>query len=472
VFWQPPLYPALLGVLYRIAGHTLWAPRLVQSLLGAATAAGVALLAHRVTNERRAAWIAGLAVAFHGVLVFYDGELLATSLALALSTWAVVLATRSPRTLRDAVGAGALTGLSALAVAPTVLVAPALAVVSWRRDRRFASWMLAGAIAIVATCSMVNRARGGEWVVVSANGGVNLWLGNNPEGESALAIRPGAAWEALMDEPAAAGAHTAAEQDRWFRDRALAFCASKPTSCVAGLMHKARLLVTSREMPRNEDLYLLRRQSPVLAALVWRVGWIGFPAVVLLPLAAAGAVLLARRREDAGSRAVLAALLALCAGPVVFFVTARHRAPVLPLACVAAAVACIEVAKIVQRRVGRDRVAMVAAVTGALVLVLALWPTRFATDGVNFGAEMYFEVAGRRARLGDHDGAIAALREALLRRPDYREAAVNLALQLAQTGRVDAAVAVLDDMLQYYPEDAAMRARRDAWRIEIGSTPP
>ncbi len=469
VFWQPPLYPLFLGGLYRIAGHTLWAPRIVQALLGAATAWGMALLAWRATGARAAAWIAGLAIALHGVLVFYDGELLGTSLAVALMTAALVVST-GPTATRPplASGTGVLLGLATLAVAPSALLAPAIAAVRARRAPRAAAWTLAGFATILALCAVTNRARGGEWVLVSANGGVNLWIGNNPDGESALAIRPGAGWEALMEAPIAAGARTAAAQDRWFRDRALAFCASHPGACAAGLLHKARMLVASREVPRNEDLYVLRAQSPVLAALVFRVRWIGFPAVVLFPLAAAGAVLLARAQgaktdETDTRRVLLAALIAACLGPVLFFVTARHRVPVIPLACVAAAVACVEGVRSVRvREPGAWRAVAVCAV----VACVSAWPMRYATDDVDFVAEMAFEVGGRRARREDHAGAIESFRRALARRPDYREAGVNLALELARTGQVDAAVATLDDMVQYYPEDASLRAARDRLRDE------
>jgi hypothetical protein len=463
-FWQPPLYPLLLGVIYRIAGHTLVAPRVVQASMGAFTAAAAAVLAFRATRASRAAWIAGLAVALHGVLVFYDGELLATTLSIALCSAALLFATRddSP-TARDAIGSGGLLGLATLAVAPIGLVAPALAVAWWRRRRR-ASVVLVAAFAVpLLLCATVNRARSGEWVMVSANGGVNLWIGNNPDGERALAIRPGAGWQALMDEPSAAGARTAAEQDRWFRDRALSFCATSPIRCGAGLLRKAWLLVASREAPRNEDIYVLRFQSPVIAALVWRIGSIGFPGVIVFPLAALGVYVALRRREAIGdatrvpSSTLAAAFFALCIGPVIFFVTARHRAPMIPLACVFASIGVVTWPRLARTDPARTFALGVAGV----VLAFAAWPTRYATDDVPFAAEMFFEIGGRRERRGDVDGAMHAWEQALSRRPDYREAAVNLALLHARRGETSEAMRLLDSMVQLYPDDPLIRAQRD-----------
>ena len=473
-FWQPPLYPALLGAIYRVTGHTLFAPRLMQVCFGAFAAAGTALLAHRATGSRGAAWIAGLLVALHGVLVFYDGELLAVSLAIALTTGALLVATaRTAPTRAGALASGGLLGLAALAVAPSALIAPAIAMVWWRRARRESALVLVALACVLVACAGINRARSGEWVLISANGGVNLWLGNNPDGERALAIRPGAAWEAMMEEPVAAGARTATDQDRWFRNRALSFCASNPGSCSAGLAHKAHLLVASREMPRNENIYLLRGQSPVLAALVWHAGSIGFPGVVVFPLAAMGAVFLARRKrvgdpvpdDDSRSNArwiLFAALVASAIGPLVFFVTSRHRAPMIPLACVAAGIAVVEWRSRRGANAPRERNTAIALVFGALVALAAVWPLRYATDAVAFEPEMHFEVAGRRARRGDTNGAIESLRTALQLRPDYREAAVNLALLYQQSGDTPHAVALITEMAQLYPDDPSLAAMRDA----------
>jgi hypothetical protein len=45
-----------------------------------------------------------------------------------------------------------------------------------------------------------------DHVIVSYNGGINFWIGNNPDSERTVAIRPGRSWDALDKELRLAGA--------------------------------------------------------------------------------------------------------------------------------------------------------------------------------------------------------------------------------------------------------------------------
>src|SRR6185436_1469406 len=83
VYWQPPGYPYVLALILRLTGPGLLAPRLVQALLGALTAALTCALGTRVFG-RAVGLGAGLIVALYGLLIYYDGELLAPSLAICL----------------------------------------------------------------------------------------------------------------------------------------------------------------------------------------------------------------------------------------------------------------------------------------------------------------------------------------------------------------------------------------------------
>src|SRR5688572_2549965 len=80
-FYQPPLEPLVVGLLFRLFGYTLLAPRILQISLGALTAGLAADLARRLVPTRAAPFVGGLGVALAGPLVFYDAELLPTSFA-------------------------------------------------------------------------------------------------------------------------------------------------------------------------------------------------------------------------------------------------------------------------------------------------------------------------------------------------------------------------------------------------------
>ncbi|HYH95299.1 MAG TPA: GlcNAc transferase, partial [Hyalangium sp.] len=121
-FWQPPLYPVVLGALYWLGGHSLWWPRLLQIVLGSLTAVLASRVARRISGRPEVELIAGVLVALHGPLVFYDGELLSTSLGTFLGAAALWLAVREAPSVWTALACGVCIGLGALAVAQLLLL--------------------------------------------------------------------------------------------------------------------------------------------------------------------------------------------------------------------------------------------------------------------------------------------------------------------------------------------------------------
>lgn len=116
-FYQPPLYPILLGGLYALAGGSYLAPRVVQAILGAVTVALVLSLAAgtaraRGGTGRRAGWIAGGIAALYGPAIHLEGELLPPATLLALLTGALALLLRADAA-RGAAGAAGAGGAGA-----------------------------------------------------------------------------------------------------------------------------------------------------------------------------------------------------------------------------------------------------------------------------------------------------------------------------------------------------------------------
>lgn len=451
VFWQPPLYPLVLAGLYSFLGHQLLWPRLLQSLLGALLAALCCDLAERATGRRLAGLVAGLLVALHGPLVFYEGELLPTSLATFLGMLALWLSVAERPSWPRAALSGAAIGLGALAVAPTFLLVLPIGGWLFRARKAWGLCCLAVCVACILPATLSNRLRGGEWIPISANGGVNLWIGNNADADRMIALRPGAGWERLVDEPTRRGLRTPGQHDAWFVQKAVHWCTSWPRACLGNLAWKARLLLASREIPRNEDLAVIREDSPVLTVLAPQAGGVALPYVLLLPLAAAGAVHAWRERNRL-LRLVLAAAAALAVSPLVFFVTGRYRTPMAPMLCILAAAG---LASLLARP--RSWSAWLAA---AALLAASVWPVRLAVDAVDFESEMYFVVGGRRARLGDDAGAVRAWEQALAKRPDYLEAGFNRGLALERLGRMHEAAAAYESVLRHHPDHLEARWRR------------
>jgi len=73
VFYQAPLYPYLLAVIYAILGHNLLAVRVIQAIIGSASCALVGLAASRLFGSTRVGLAAGLMLALYAPAIFFDG---------------------------------------------------------------------------------------------------------------------------------------------------------------------------------------------------------------------------------------------------------------------------------------------------------------------------------------------------------------------------------------------------------------
>lgn len=80
----------------------------------------------------------------------------------------------------------------------SVLVAPVLVMIvplAWELGRK--RWQRGGlalgaCLAVVGCATLSNWNRAHEFVPISANGGINLYIGNHPDSDRMVAIRPGA----------------------------------------------------------------------------------------------------------------------------------------------------------------------------------------------------------------------------------------------------------------------------------------
>src|SRR5579862_3241784 len=85
VFYQTPLYPYALAILYKIAGHHVLLVRLAQALLGAVSCVLLGIAGTRFF-DRRTGLIAGWLLAVYAPAIFFDATIQKSSLDLFLMT--------------------------------------------------------------------------------------------------------------------------------------------------------------------------------------------------------------------------------------------------------------------------------------------------------------------------------------------------------------------------------------------------
>lgn len=397
VYFKPPLYPHVLAVLYDLFGARPAPVYLLQSLMGAATCVLVLGLG-RVVFTPRTALVGALVCALLPILPFLEFQLVAEPLTTLLTMAALVLLVARGERRRLVAVAGLMIGIAALGRPNLLVLAPVLACWLWRRDGRRlgAALVLLVGIGVGIAPATLHNMREGRLVLVSANGGVNLWTGIRPGADGASAIPIGILWDDVQLEAAEAGAPDPAAADRWLLRRSLDQMRDDPARAVVLFGRKLLLLVNAHEGRNNIGADWLAREHGMVTLHRW---WPGFWLVAPLALLGLAAVLRPRWFGlDRPARPALVPLLwtlaALALVVVPFFVNARFRQPLLPLLALLAAHGAA-VAWPIVRAGGRRGLVTVAMALGAFLLVNLppVMPDRARGD-----AEDLLNLAGIEAR--------------------------------------------------------------------------
>ena len=425
VFWQPPGYAYFLGAIYAMTGASDLIARLIQCGLGGVTAVLTARIGALLFG-RKVGLGAGYAAAAYGMLVYFDATLLTPAVGVPLLLAAIWLALRAERERaapRLWAGAGFFTGLAAIVTANALVLAPLFA---WRARSRW--WIVVASTFLgLFPVTARNAIQGGEAVLISSNMGINLYIGNNPRYDETVGMRPDLSWRRLTAEPRRVGIRDAAGGSAYFVRRVVQYAASEPAGFLLLQAKKLRLLLGGSEIYRNQAIYPERASSPVLAVLLWKIPGLAFPFGLLLPVAALGLVVGARRAL------LLALSLAVYAASVVaFFIAGRYRLPLVPLLLVFAA----EGVRWLWNE-GATRRLLLAF--GGMAAVYAIANVGQGRMESRMNADAEFSVGARLAAAGHPEVARAHYRRALEEKPDYAEAWSNLGILDMDDGNEEAA---------------------------------
>jgi 4-amino-4-deoxy-L-arabinose transferase-like glycosyltransferase len=446
VFLNGPLYPYLLGGLYAVVGRSLYAARAAQAVIGALACVLTWWIGRRRFTPAVALGAAAL-VAVSRMLIFYDSVLVADALMvpLALLTVAAAIAATDRPSAPRWIGVGVASGLGALARPNLLLVGVICAV--WeslrRRDRSLgarAGWLAAfalGALACIAPVAWRNYAVSGDFVPITYSGGMNLFLGNNPDADGTFRVprlfaRSAAddPWEQRAEferiaEQSLGRALRPSEVSRFWSQQALRFAREYPAHEARLLWHKFELATNAFEPWNIRSAAMTREFSRVL-----QLPLVGFG--LLAPLGLTGLALTATRwRELVPLYSVLATVLATL---LVFFVLARYRLPAVP---VLALLACAAIGEAAARLRTREPRALAAVALAGLGAALAgAWMHRVVVrDDLSIA---YYNLGNRYREIADWPRAIESYRRVIAARPNYISAYNNLALVYEATGTHDA----------------------------------
>ncbi len=337
----PPLYPWLLSLVPGIGqGETLFV-HLLQALLGTATL-GLVFAFARARCSQRGALVATTLTAAYGPISFFETKLLGDSLAFDLLVALLVVADGFAR--RPRVPAAALLGGLIAAVAllrpQALLVVPVLAPwVAWRGGGKIAwrpvlAYLGTAALLLVPSVAHNARTSGGDLIVVSDNGGVNLWLANHRQAplSGTFATHDVRFGDIAKQSDVATGLASAAAGrrlspgavSRWYVNEAVGEILADPVRFIRRVGLRGAALAESFGTGIVSIPEVERRMIPPLVVLALPFG-------VLLGLAVAAGILGARCRAGPASLPALAIGGMVVLTALLFFHYERFRLPLVPL---------------------------------------------------------------------------------------------------------------------------------------------
>jgi len=470
VFYQAPLYPYFLGIVYATFGHDYLALRLVQALLGAGACALLARAGWMLFGKS-AGIASGILLALYAPAIFFDGMVQKSVLSLfllCLSLWFVArLLERSDfGPARTWFGCGLATGALVLARENAIVLAAVL--VAWpffharllrsepgalRRTRPFFASLalVAGLACALLPVAARNQVVGGEFHLTTSQLGTNLFIGNNPDANgSYMPLRYGRGSAKYEREDATALAEeatgrtlTPSEVSRYWTGRAIDFASSQRADWLRLMARKFALLWDAIEAVDSEDQYTVAEGSWPLR-VTGRFAHFG----VVAPLAVLGIfVTWGDRRRLA---VLYAEMGAYAASVLLFYVFARYRYPLVPFLVLFAGVGLTGAL-----RFAREATPVARATCAASVLAFAVFSnTGSPSDVKKMSAVTHYNLGNAYKVEGDPESAISHYLEALARDEIFPDAHHNLAATYASVHRYAEAEAHYRINLQRGPGDA------------------
>lgn len=452
VFYQSPLYPYLLAVIYRVAGHALLGLRVIQAISSATACVLLANAGERLF-DKRTGMAAGLILAAYAPAIFVDGLLQKSSLDLLLVTGLLYALATSAERRRwlPLVLAGIAAGLLSINRENSRVLIPIVAI--WlvlQRWGRGAILFLIAAAAAVLPFALLNYRPGGEVFLSTSQAGPNFYIGNHRGAsglyESLLPGRGNAQYERDdardLAERAEGRPLSPGEVSRYWTTRAVADIRQDFPGWLRLVGRKLLLSANAAEAPDTESLSAYAEQSVVLRGL----RWMNFG--VLLPLAVLGMWLeRARWRELWLLHAIALTLFLTMAA---FFVFARYRLPAVPALALFAAVP-----------LGRLSISRATIATWRLGLVFAVLAGAVAWVPINVGGEeTYLNVGNQLVADGRPAQAIPLLERSVKTHPTDAADAFALAVAFDRTGNKTGA-------LQQFQRAAALDANDSRVQVSL-----
>jgi tetratricopeptide (TPR) repeat protein len=448
VFFMGPLYPYFMALIYSIFGHDFYLLFLIQIIIGSFSCVLIYLIAQKIFS-RPVAVISAIIAALYGMFIFYDGLIMIETISMFLNlmfVWSLLLFYEKPGGWKIFL-AGLWLGLSIIARPNILLVIPLILVwIFMERSRLsppvkkagpgvwlFMAVFLLGTGLVISTVTLRNVFVDKDFVLVTSSGGINFYIGNNPQasgtymdplgmGQSASTLELESTQKAC--EIVGRELKPSAVSNFWFGE-GLRFIVTKPFDYLKLLGRKLFLLINDYESPVNQNFYFLKQYSGVLQLPLFTFG-------IICPLALVGMILALKAWRK--SFPLYAMIVSYAVALVLFFVLSHYRIPMTALMIIFAGYTVYWLAlKIKERK-------MVRMIPVFILLIGLAILSNWKTTELTFANE-YYNLGVVYNQQGLFEKAVDSLNKAAELNPGYPAVYANLGIAYDKLGLSVEAVA-------------------------------
>lgn len=477
VFYQDPLYPYFLALIYWLIGRDVSAVKVIHVFLGGLHVFFVFEICRRLFGTATAK-IGSLLAALYKPLFFFEGVLTKEILSLVLTDLGILcLLWANGQSITDSwvkwawrfFLAGALVGFSAMTRANLLAVVPFLALwllvgdkSVYRSDGENAHpagknllTALIYCLGVIVAISPVtiHNIRAGDFVLLTSQGGQNFYIGNHPGNQSGTYLNPpfvrahpryeeedfkrAAQPQGLVElKPSQISKH-------WYR-MSFEYMRNEPRAFWRHMLFKFALFFNNYEESDNVNYYFYKGNfSPVLSLPLPGFG-------VMVMLGCAGWILLLARRGKGGGEVKNGGIVLLIFLPVyalstiAYYIFGRYRVPVLSAMLPLSAFTVKILWEYLQQRKTKKLFGIL------LMLVVLGFVAYYPLKKPRFDSA-HFQLANGYRQLGKYTEAVNEYKKALALAPTNPAIRLNLGLTFYQIGRYEEAARVFEEAVSLFP---------------------
>ena len=480
VFFMSPGYPYFLAFIFKFFGPSILAVRILQALINTATI----FLIYKTTRnlfDRNTGYVAASIAAVYSIFIFFSGAVFGETIQTFFVTALIYFLSKNQENYRHNKWflSGLMLGLASLFRANILIVFPALFI--WiaysfyksenlkKELKRTLIFLFIGTAIPILPVTLNNFFAGKEFVLLTSNGGINFYLGNN---DKALGVYSTPKDFDFFKDMAGINyaqklTHkklTPSESSSYWYNQGLKFITSYPVDALSLTLKKVLFFFDDDENPQTSQINIDFFRDKYSALL--KIPLPNFIFVFLFSIA--GFYYSLKKLKDDKINLMYIILVSFVLGAILFFVSGRFRIAITPLLISFAAFGMINLYNVIKQKDFNKiffPVAAAALLFALVVFALPKYNYSYADAYSNLGnayfdqknlnealnnyneslklkeTELTYVLIGNTfAVKNDFNKAITAYQNALRLNPDYALGFFNLGLLNAQRNNFNEAL--------------------------------